>query len=77
MVARFARNHRLADACDRWAGCALANEPGARAYHAAHNPDPETTKKHARRKLANKLVGLLHGVLEHQRPYDADIAWRH
>lgn len=77
VVARFARNHRLADACDRWAGCALANEPGARAYHAAHNPDPENTKKHARRKLANKLVGLLHGVLEHRTPYDPDIAWKH
>jgi hypothetical protein len=77
VVARFARNHRLADACDRWAGCALANEPGARAYHAGHNPDPDTTKKHARRKLANKLVGLLHGVLEHRTPYDPDIAWRH
>ncbi len=77
VVARFARNHRLADACDRWAGCALANEPGARAYHAAHNPDPDTTKKHARRKLANKLVGLLHGVLEHRIPYDPDIAWSH
>lgn len=77
VVARFARNRRLADTCDRWAGCALANEPGARAYHAAHNPDPDTTRKHARRKLANKLVGLLHGVLEHRTPYDPDIAWRH
>ena len=77
VVARFARNHRLADACDRWAGCALANEPGARAYHAAHNPDPMTTRKHARRKLANKLVGLLHGVLEHRQPYDPNIAWQH
>ena len=77
VAARFARNRRLADACDRWAGCALANEPGARAYHAAHNPDPENTNKHARRKLANKLVGLLHGVLDHRTPYDPDIAWRH
>jgi transposase len=77
VVARFARNHHLADACDRWAGCALSNEPGTRAYHAAHNPDPESSKKHARRKLANKLVGLLHGVLEHRTPYDPDIAWRH
>lgn len=77
VVARFARNRRLADACDRWAGSVLANEPGARAYHAAHNPEPENTSKHARRKLANKLVGLLHGVLEHRTPYDPDIAWRH
>jgi transposase len=77
VVARFARNRRLADTCDRWAGCALSREPGARAYHAAHNPDPENTKKHARRKLANKLVGLLHGVLEHRTPYDPEIAWRH
>jgi transposase len=77
VVARFARNRRLADACDRWAGCALSNDPGARAYHATHNPDPDTTRKHARRKLSNKLVGLLHGVLEHRTPYDPDIAWRH
>ena len=77
VVARYARNQRLADACDRWAGSALANEPGARAYHTAHNPDPATTKKHARRKLANKLVGLLHGVLEHRQPYDPDTAWHH
>jgi hypothetical protein len=77
VVARFARNRRLADACDRWAGCALSNDPGARAYHATHNPDPDTTRKHARPKLSNKLVGLLHGVLEHRTPYDPDIAWRH
>lgn len=76
-VARFARNRRLADACDRWAGCALANDPAARSYHTAHNPDPNNTSKHARRKLANKLVGLLHGVLEHRTPYDPDIAWQH
>ena len=77
VVARFARNHRLADACDRWAGSALVHDDGARAYHAAHNPEPASTNKHARRKLANKLVGLLHGVLEHRIPYHPDIAWRH
>jgi hypothetical protein len=77
VVARYARNRRLADACDRWAGSAMTHDPGARAYHAAHNPDPKTTRKHARRKLSNKLVGLLHGVLEHRHPYDPDIAWQH
>jgi transposase len=77
VVARLARNRRLADACHQWALCAMSNDPGARAYVAAHNPDPDTTGKHARRKLANKLVGLLHGVLEHRTPYDPELAWRH
>ena len=53
-----------------------ASHPGARAYHAAHNPDPDNTSKQARRKLANKLVGILHGVLERRTPYNPDIAWR-
>ncbi|MFV2064808.1 MAG: IS110 family transposase, partial [Chloroflexota bacterium] len=73
-VARYARNKRLFDACYQWALCALTASPGARAYYDAHDPGPRTAKV-ARRKLANKLVGILHGCLTHRTPYDESIAW--
>ena len=76
VVARLARNKRLFDACYQWAFCALSASPGARAYYDAHDPGPKTGKT-ARRKLANKLVGILHGSLTHQTSYDEDIAWQH
>lgn len=74
VVARVARNRRLADTCHQWALCALTASPGARAYLDAHNPGPHTGKT-ARRKLANRLVGILHGCLTHRTPYDESIAW--
>ena len=74
VVARLARNKRLADATYQWALCALTASPEARAYYDAHDPGPHTSKT-ARRKLANKLVGVLHGCLRHQRPYDEELAW--
>lgn len=76
VIARFKRNRRLADACWQWALCALSNSPGARTYYDAHNPGPHTSNT-ARRKLANKLVGILHGCLTHQRPYDEQRAFAH
>ncbi|MGH8896796.1 MAG: IS110 family transposase [Egibacteraceae bacterium] len=72
--ARFARNSRLFDALWQWAFCALSASPGARAYYDAHNPGPHTSKT-ARRKLANKLVGVLHGCLTHGTAYDEQLAW--
>jgi transposase len=74
VVARLARNKRLFDACYQWAFCALTVSPGARAYYDAHDPGPRTSKV-ARRKLANKLVGILHGCLTHGRRYDEDRAF--
>jgi transposase len=74
VVARLARNKRLFDACYQWALCALTASSGARAYFNAHNPGPHTAKV-ARRKLANKLVGILHGCLTHQTRYDEILAW--
>jgi transposase len=76
VIARLVRNKRLFDACYQWAFCALSASPGARAYYDAHDPGPKTGKT-ARRKLANKLVGILHGTLIHQMPYNEDIAWQH
>lgn len=74
VIARLARNKRLFDACYQWALCALTRSPGARAYYDAHDPGPHTAKV-ARRKLANKLVGILHGCLTHRTLYQEDIAW--
>jgi transposase len=74
VVARFARNKRLFDACYQWAFCALTASPGAKAYYDDHDPGPRTAKV-ARRKLANKLVGILHGCLTHGTLYDESVAW--
>jgi transposase len=74
VIARLARNTRLFDACYGWAFCALTASPGARAYYDDHDPGPHTSKV-ARRKLANKLVGILHGCLTHRTFYDEELAW--
>jgi transposase len=74
VVARHVRNKRLFDACWQWALCALSASPGARAYFENHNPGPHTGKT-ARRKLANKLVGILHGCLASRTHYDESRAW--
>lgn len=74
VIARHIRNARLFDACWQWAFCALTASPGARAFYDAHNPGPHTAKT-ARRKLANKLVGILHGVLTHDDVYDEHLAF--
>jgi transposase len=74
VVARLARNKRLFDAAYQWAFCALTQSPGARAYYDDHDPGPHTAKV-ARRKLANRLVGVLHGCLTHRTMYEEDLAW--
>jgi len=74
VVARLARNRRLFDACYQWAFCALSVSPGARDYYDDHDPGPHTAKV-ARRKLANRLVGILQGCLVHGTAYDEDLAW--
>jgi hypothetical protein len=74
VIARFARNAWLADACDRWAFSSLTRSPGARAYYDAlrarkldHHP--------ALRTLANRWVGIFHGCLRHRCRYVEEIAW--
>ena len=74
VIARLARNTRLFDAAYQWAFCALTRSPGARAYYDDHDPGPHTAKV-ARRKLANKLDGILHGCLAHRTTYDEGLAW--
>jgi hypothetical protein len=76
VAARFIRNNRLTDALIAQAFAAMNASPGARALYDAerargteHNP--------ALRKLANRLVGILHGCLKTRTLYDEVTAWSH
>ncbi len=75
VLARFARNRRLGDACDQWAFCALSTSPGARHYYDELRGRGKTHRQ-ALRQLANRLVGILHGCLEDAVLYEEHIAWQ-
>lgn len=74
VLARYARNRRLADALYQQAFSALTSSPGARAYYDAHRARGHTHHQ-ALRALANRLVGILHGCLTHHQRYDEATAW--
>jgi transposase len=76
VLARYARNRRLSDACYLWAFGALTTSPGARAFYDQHRAAGDSHHQ-ALRVLANRLVGILHGCLRHGIPYDEHIAWGH
>lgn len=69
VLARYARNRRLADACYLWAFSALQASPGARAFYDQRRAGGDTHNR-ALRALANRLVGILHGCLHHSTLYD-------
>jgi transposase len=76
VAARFIHNDRLVGALNAWAFSSLNASPGARAFYDAlrargieHND--------ALRRLANRLVGILHGCLKTRTHYDEAIAWGH
>ena len=74
VLARIARNRRLADALYLWAFSALTRSPGARALYDRHRARGATHHQ-ALRALANRLVGILHGCLQHRTTYDEPTAW--
>ena len=74
VLARIARNKRLADACYLWAFCALTTSAGARAHYDRRRAKGDTHHM-ALRSLANKLVGILHGCLSHRSLFCESIAW--
>lgn len=74
VLARFARNRRLGDACDQWAFCALTRSPGARSYYDQLRARGKTHRQ-ALRQVANRLVGILHVCLERGEVYDERVAW--
>jgi Transposase IS116/IS110/IS902 family len=67
VLARYARNRRLADALQQWAFCSLRGSPGARAYYQQLR-DRKIGHQAALRQLANRLVGILHGCLKPAPP---------
>ena len=76
VAARFVHNDRLVDALNAQALSALSASPGARAYYdelrarrIEHND--------ALRRVANRLVGILHGCLKTRTLYDEATAWGH
>jgi hypothetical protein len=76
VLARFIHNDRLIDALMAQALSALNASPGARAFYddlrargIEHND--------ALRRLASRLVGILHGCLKTRTHYDEATAWGH
>ena len=76
VAARFIRNNRLTDALMAQAFAALGASPGARALYDAERASG-TEHNAALRKLANRLVGILHGCLKTRTLYDEATAWPH
>lgn len=76
VLARYARNRRLADAVHQQAFAALNGSPGARAFY-DHHRARGATHHQALRVLANRLVGILDGCLRHRTNYDEATAWKH
>ena len=74
VLARYARNKRLSDACYLWAFAALTSSPGARVFYDEHRTRGDTHNR-ALRALANRLVGILHGCLRSHTLYDEHLAW--
>ena len=76
VLARYARNRRLADALHQWAFCAMRGSPGARAYYQQLRARG-IGHQAALRQLANRLVGILHGCLKTRTAYNEHTAWSH
>ena len=76
VAARFIHNDRLAGALRAQAFASLNASPGARLFYDSlrargieHN--------NALRRLANRLVGILHGCLKTRTRYNETTAWGH
>jgi hypothetical protein len=74
VTARFIRNDRLTDALMAQAFAALTASPGARALYDAERARG-IEHSAALRKLASRLVGILHGCLKTRTLYDEATAW--
>jgi transposase len=76
VLARHVRNRRLYNAIDQWAFCSLSTSPGSRAFY-DHRRAAGDLHHQALRALGNRLVGILHGCLQHHTRYDEHTAWAH
>lgn len=73
-MARFVRNDRLSDAVQLWAFGAINVSPGARHYYDVRRRRGQSHSQ-ALRAVGNRLVGILHGCIEHRTPYSESVAW--
>jgi hypothetical protein len=73
VMARFIHNTRLIGALMAQALSALGSSPGARAFYDAQRA-AGVEHNAALRKLANRVVGILHGCLKTQTNYDESTA---
>ena len=76
VLARHVRNRRLYDALDQAAFCSLTQSTGCRLFYDQRRAAGDLHHQ-ALRALANRLVGILHGCLEHGCLYNEDTAWAH
>ena len=76
IIARYAKNDRLADALQQWAFGSMRGSPGARAYYDALRAR-KIGHQAALRQLANRHVGILHGCLKTRTLYSEKTAWTH
>jgi hypothetical protein len=76
VAARFVHNDRLVDALNAWAYCSMLSSPGARAFYDQQRAKG-TGHNDTLRRLANRLVGILHGCLKTRTRYDEATAWGH
>jgi len=76
VLARYVRNRRLYDAIDQWAFCAITRSQGCRDFYDERRAKGDLHHQ-ALRVLGNRLVGILHGCLQHSVIYNEDTAWAH
>ncbi len=74
VLARYARNRRLADALYGQAFCALTHSSGCRRYYDQLR-DRGASHNQALRTLSNRLVGIPHGCLKTHTTYNENTAW--
>jgi len=75
VMARFVRNDRLTDAIQLWAFSAIKTSPGARHYYDVRRRRGQSHSQ-ALRAVGNRLVGILHGCIEHRTHYSESVAWQ-
>ena len=76
VIARHVRNRRLYDALDQGAFCSLTQSPGCRSFYDQRRAAGDLHHQ-ALRALANRLVAILHGWLQHRTLYNEHTAWTH
>lgn len=74
--ARYVHNDRLVDALHGQASCALLHDDEVRAYYDQLRAR-DVSHNAALRQIGNRLVGILHGCLQHRTTYDQATAWSH